>query len=68
MLFGEFPQTFKEAGFGLNEAGVSDDRLEYHPRDGVGVLGEQSLNGFEIVVRRSQGVGGGAARDTGGVG
>ena len=31
VLFGEFPQTFKEAGFRLNEAGVADDRLEECP-------------------------------------
>ena len=52
----------------MNEAGVADDRLEDHARDGVGVLGEQGLNGFEVVVRRREGVGRGAARDTGGVG
>ena len=68
VLFGEFPQTLKEAGFRLNEAGVADDRLEDHARDGVGVLGEQGLNGFEVVVRRREGVGCGAARDTGGSG
>ena len=68
VLLGEFPQTFEEAGFRLNEASVTNDRLEDHTGDGVRVLGKQSLNGLEIVVRRRQGIGGGAAGHARGIG
>ena len=64
----EFPQTFEETGFRLDEAGVTDDRLENDTCDGVWVLGEQGFDRLQIVVGSGQRVGGRAARHPRGIG
>ena len=68
VLLGEFPQTFQEAGFGLNESSVANDRFENDTGNGIRVLGEQRLDRLQIVVGSGEGVGCGAARYSGGIG
>ena len=64
---GDFPQTFEEAEIGGDKAGIAHHRLEDHTGDGVGVFGKQGLDRLKVVVGSGEGVGGGAARHTGGV-
>ena len=68
VFLGEFAQSFEEAWFRLDEAGVSNNRFENHTRDRIGILGEKCLDGLQIVVRGCERVGRGAPRHAGGIG